>query len=202
MSALPESLQYLLARLVTTVAVVAGAIVLLFALTLLVPGNPAQVLLGPRATPEMIAEFAQRMGLDRPLWERLLRFFDKIRFFPVSADELLEARAAFPHGQYEIKIEEDEFSYADYARQLASDRESIALFKTKQQAAFDAERQRWKDLKIDETPPDTGASFAPVDDIPEGHSGAFRKSREMSGRSSPRKGPMLFPAMFLQLSSP
>jgi urea carboxylase len=103
----------------------------------------------------------------------LLRFFDKIRFFPVSADELLEARAAFPHGQYQIKIEEGEFSYADYARQLAADRASIAVFKTKQQAAFDAERQRWKDLKIDETPPDTGASFAPVDDIPEGHSGAF-----------------------------
>jgi peptide/nickel transport system permease protein len=78
MSALPESLQYLLSRLVTTVAVVAGAIVLLFALTLLVPGNPAQVLLGPRATPEMIADFAQRMGLDRPLWERLLRFFGQL----------------------------------------------------------------------------------------------------------------------------
>src|SRR5262245_46532207 len=78
MSSLPESIQYLLSRLVTTIAVVAGAIVLLFALTLLVPGNPAQVLLGPRATPEMIAEFAQRMGLDRPLWERLLRFFSQL----------------------------------------------------------------------------------------------------------------------------
>jgi peptide/nickel transport system permease protein len=78
MSALPEPLQYLLSRLVTTVVVVAGAIVLLFALTLLVPGNPAQVLLGPRATPEMIADFAQRMGLDRPLWERLLRFFGQL----------------------------------------------------------------------------------------------------------------------------
>ncbi len=33
----------------------------------------------------------------------LLRFFDKIRFFPVSAEELLEARAAFPHGAYDIK---------------------------------------------------------------------------------------------------
>jgi peptide/nickel transport system permease protein len=78
MSALPESLQYLLSRLLTTVAVVAGAIVLLFSLTLLVPGNPAEVLLGPRATPQMIVEFAQRMGLDRPLWERLLRFFGQL----------------------------------------------------------------------------------------------------------------------------
>ena len=38
----------------------------------------------------------------------LLRFFDKIRFFPVDADELLDARAAFPHGQYDIRIEQGE----------------------------------------------------------------------------------------------
>lgn len=78
MPALPEALQYLLSRLATTAAVVAGAIVLLFVLTLLVPGNPAEVLLGPRATPETIAAFAQRMGLDRPLHERLLRFFGQL----------------------------------------------------------------------------------------------------------------------------
>ena len=36
----------------------------------------------------------------------LLRFFDQIRFFPVSRDELTEARAAFPHGAYPLRIEE------------------------------------------------------------------------------------------------
>src|SRR6201999_2917614 len=40
----------------------------------------------------------------------LLRFFDKIRFFPVSAKELLEARAAFPHGLYPLRIEDGEFT--------------------------------------------------------------------------------------------
>ncbi|MDA9457698.1 urea carboxylase, partial [Bradyrhizobium sp. CCBAU 21359] len=103
----------------------------------------------------------------------LLRFFDKVRFFPVDADELLDARAAFPHGQYDISIEQGEFSYADYAKQLAATQTSIAAFKVTQQAAFDAERQRWREMKLDEAPvesidPSTGATA-----IPDGQVGAF-----------------------------
>ncbi|MBR2119206.1 MAG: urea carboxylase [Pseudomonadota bacterium] len=104
----------------------------------------------------------------------LLRFFDEIRFFPVSAEELLEARAAFPHGAYPLKIEESEFSYADYAKALVRDRDSIGAFKQRQQAAFEAERQRWKDLRIDEVPDDAGASASTdAEDIPDGNTGAF-----------------------------
>ena len=33
----------------------------------------------------------------------LLNFFDQIRFFPVSHQELTEARAAFPHGGYPVQ---------------------------------------------------------------------------------------------------
>jgi len=46
--------------------------------------------------------------------------------------------AAFPHGKYDIRIEDGEFSYADYAKALAEARPSIAAFKATQQAAFDA----------------------------------------------------------------
>jgi urea carboxylase len=103
----------------------------------------------------------------------LLRFFDKIRFFPVSAEELLDARAAFPYGAYDIRIEQGEFSYADYARDLARDRASIATFKDSQQKAFEAERQRWKDLKLDELPSEPPAAAAPAEDIPDGFAGVF-----------------------------
>ena len=104
----------------------------------------------------------------------LLRFFDQIRFFPVSAEELMEARAAFPHGGYPVKIEPVEFSYADYAIGLQRDRDSIASFKKGQQAAFDAERRRWAELRIDEVPDEgTTSVVAPVDDIPDGHAGVF-----------------------------
>jgi urea carboxylase len=103
----------------------------------------------------------------------LLRFFDQIRFFPVSAEELMEARTAFPHGGYPVKIEPGEFSYADYAEGLQRDRDSIVAFKQVQQAAFDAERRRWAELRIDEVPDEFAASAAVVDDIPDGHSGVF-----------------------------
>jgi urea carboxylase len=104
----------------------------------------------------------------------LLRFFDQIRFFPVSAKELLEARAAFPHGAYPLRIETTEFSYADYARGLLRNRDLIAAFKRGQQAAFDAERQRWKELRIDEVQDDVAASAAVgAEDIPDGLAGVF-----------------------------
>ncbi|MEZ0097048.1 biotin carboxyl carrier protein [Bradyrhizobium elkanii] len=103
----------------------------------------------------------------------MLRFFDKIRFFPVGADELLDARAAFPHGQYDIRIEEGEFSYADYAKSLAEARPSIAAFKATQQSAFDAERQRWREMKLDETPVESIDAGVTATGIPDGQIGAF-----------------------------
>jgi urea carboxylase len=73
----------------------------------------------------------------------LLRFFDRIRFFPVSATELLEMRDAFPYGQYSVDIERCEFNLRSY-RAFLSDIEADAVsFKQRQQAAFLAERERW-----------------------------------------------------------
>jgi urea carboxylase len=104
----------------------------------------------------------------------LLRFFDQVRFFPVSADELAEARLAFPHGAYPLRIEPTEFSYADYERGLARDRDSIAAFKQRQQAAFEAERQRWRQLRLDTVPDDVPANTtASVDAIPDGSAGVY-----------------------------
>jgi urea carboxylase len=74
----------------------------------------------------------------------LLRFFDQIRFYPVSAEELLQIREDFPLGRYKLRIEETTFRLADYNRFLADNAESITAFKTQQQAAFEAERERWK----------------------------------------------------------
>jgi urea carboxylase len=73
----------------------------------------------------------------------LLRFFDQIRFYPVSAEELLQMREDFPRGKFKLKVEEQEFSLRDYNRFLAANADSIAAFKSTQQAAFEAERERW-----------------------------------------------------------
>jgi urea carboxylase len=102
---------------------------------------------------------------DKP-W--LLDFFDQIRFFPVSHDELTGARAAFPHGAYPIRIEEGVFSYADYAAELARNAATIGTFKAGQQAAFEMERQRWKDQGLDSFVADEGGGLMPGGDIPEG----------------------------------
>ncbi|RWR34458.1 5-oxoprolinase/urea amidolyase family protein [Sinirhodobacter populi] len=97
---------------------------------------------------------------DRP-W--LLDFFDQIRFFPVSHQELEEARAAFPHGGYDLRIEEGTFDWAAEKRRLADEADSIAAFKSRQQAAFGAERARWKALGLDHFLPDEGARLEGAD---------------------------------------
>jgi urea carboxylase len=73
----------------------------------------------------------------------LLRFFDQIRFYPVSAQELLEIRTEFPLGRYPLRIENCDFRLADYHAFLASVQADSDAFKRHQQAAFDAERERW-----------------------------------------------------------
>ena len=74
----------------------------------------------------------------------LLRFFDQIRFYPVSEQELLKIREDFPLGRYPLRIEETTFSLREYNGFLEKNAGSIAAFKSRQQAAFEAERERWK----------------------------------------------------------
>jgi peptide/nickel transport system permease protein len=62
-------------QILGTLLTLVGAAALLFVAPRLVPGSAADVLLGPRATPEVVAEFERRMGLDRPVHEQLVRSF-------------------------------------------------------------------------------------------------------------------------------
>lgn len=71
-------MRYFASRLVTSLLIILGAMLLLFALSALVPGDPAATLLGPQATPEFAAQFIREMGLDRPLHERLWLFLRNV----------------------------------------------------------------------------------------------------------------------------
>ena len=73
----------------------------------------------------------------------LLRFFDQIRFYPVSAEELLQMREDFPRGKFKLKVEEQTFRLKEYNAFLAANSDAISSFKNTQQAAFEAERERW-----------------------------------------------------------
>jgi ABC-type dipeptide/oligopeptide/nickel transport system permease component len=59
--------RYLIRRLLLTVPVLIGVATLVFALIHLVPGDPAQSMLGDSATPEDVARLRQSLGLDEPL---------------------------------------------------------------------------------------------------------------------------------------
>jgi urea carboxylase len=73
----------------------------------------------------------------------LLRLFDQIRFYEVSEEQLLRHRQDFPLGRFDVRIEETTFSLADYNKFLAREQEAIGVFKDRQQASFNAERERW-----------------------------------------------------------
>ena len=59
--------RYLLRRLVLTVPVLLGVATLVFALIHLVPGDPAQSMLGESASPKDIEALRTSLGLDQPL---------------------------------------------------------------------------------------------------------------------------------------
>ncbi|WP_374574370.1 urea carboxylase [Phenylobacterium sp.] len=103
----------------------------------------------------------------------LLRFFDQVKFFPVSHDELVEWRRDFPLGRREIEIESETFRLSDYRRFLADNAEDIARFQTTRQAAFDAERADWEAkgefARVEAlSSVDDGAADAVVIEAPEG----------------------------------
>ncbi|GAA0937668.1 urea carboxylase [Actinocorallia libanotica] len=82
-------------------------------------------------------------------WKRegapwLLRFFDRIKWYEVGPDELLELRADMAAGRFTPRIEEGPFALADYQRFLDENAASIAEFRTLQAAAFGAERDAWE----------------------------------------------------------
>ena len=81
-----ETWAYLASRLVTTVLIVFGAMLLLFTLSSIVPGDPATTLLGPQATPELSRQFIREMGLDQPLHIRLWRFFSNVATGTLGVD--------------------------------------------------------------------------------------------------------------------
>ena len=105
----------------------------------------------------------------------LLRFFDQLRFHPVSADELLRIREDFPHGRHALRIEPATLSLARYRQYLQDNAASIDAFRALQRTAFEAERERWHSsgseaslveapavADINELPPGCVAVSAPV----------------------------------------
>lgn len=67
-------LRYLIRRVLLTIPVLIGVATLVFSLIHLVPGDPAQAMLGDGASPQDIAELRTSLGLDKPLLEQYVTF--------------------------------------------------------------------------------------------------------------------------------
>jgi urea carboxylase len=93
----------------------------------------------------------------------LLRFFDRIRWYPVDADTLLDMRAEARAGRLELSIEPGQLRRADHHALLEVEGDAIEAFRHSRQAAFDAERDAWEAsgelMRFD-------AAVAAVDDAP------------------------------------
>ena len=74
----------------------------------------------------------------------LLRFFDQIRFYEVSAEELKIIRRDFPQGRYPLRIEASEFDLEIYQAFLGEHQAGIDAFTAQRQAAFAAELAHWR----------------------------------------------------------
>ena len=68
-------LAYTCKRLLLAIGIVVAIATALFCAVFLIPGDPATIALGPRATPEMRDALIARLGLGQPLYIQLLSFF-------------------------------------------------------------------------------------------------------------------------------
>ncbi|PSJ52709.1 ABC transporter permease [Pseudaminobacter soli (ex Li et al. 2025)] len=68
-------LTYAIKRIGLGLLILTFVMVVMYTAVFLVPGDPASVALGPRATPELKKMLIERMGLDQPVWWQIVEFF-------------------------------------------------------------------------------------------------------------------------------
>ncbi|ANJ67372.1 urea carboxylase [Halothiobacillus diazotrophicus] len=101
----------------------------------------------------------------------LLRFFDQLRFYPVSSEALAKMREEFPQGRFKLKIEETVLKLRDYRAFIEAERASIDAFQQHRHAAFEEERERWVATGQAHYEADPAGDAASADagiDLPEG----------------------------------
>ena len=63
---------FLLKRVLTLIATLIGASIVIFLVLEILPGDAAQIMMGPDASPEAVSALASKLGLDRPPLERYM----------------------------------------------------------------------------------------------------------------------------------
>jgi peptide/nickel transport system permease protein len=71
-------LLYAIQRIALSVLIIYTSMVMLFTALKLIPGDPATIMLGSRASAEMRARITQELGLDQPVYMQLATFFGRL----------------------------------------------------------------------------------------------------------------------------
>ena len=131
----------------------------------------------------------QLVGRTLPIWNKflkneqfasdepwLLHFFDQVRFYPVSEEELTRLRDDFREGRATVRIEETVFDFAEHQQFLQDNAASIQAFRERQSAAFEQEVTLWAQEE-QEAPLTSEDTLI----IPEDESDALAVSADMNG---------------------
>ncbi|KFG92544.1 urea carboxylase [Burkholderia paludis] len=106
-----------------------------------------------------------RLFVDGKPW--LLRFFDQVRFHPVTEAELDSLRSDFREGRHAVRIDEEEFDLGAYNAFLARIEPELDAFRAAQQQAFATEVAHWAGDAGATQAVDTHAGPAAAHDAPD-----------------------------------
>ncbi|WP_333870693.1 ABC transporter permease [Desulforamulus putei] len=70
--------SYIIKRILYLIPVLFGVTVLVFGIMHLAPGDPAQVILGPKATAESLAKLRAELGLDQPVYKQYIHWITNV----------------------------------------------------------------------------------------------------------------------------
>ena len=73
-----SKLNYIFKRILQMIPVVLIAAVLIFVMIRMIPGDPARIMVGERALPEVYEAYREKMGLNEPYWTQFFRFLKSI----------------------------------------------------------------------------------------------------------------------------
>lgn len=89
-------MRYIFQRILLGLLIMVVAMSALYAVMVSLPGDPASVLLGPRATEEMLAAFSEKMGLNDPVFTQILSFWGRILQGDLGYDVLRNRPVSVP----------------------------------------------------------------------------------------------------------
>ena len=71
-------IRYIFKRILAMIPVIIGVTILIFTLLYFAKGEPAQMILGSDATKEEVDQLNEKLGLDKPYFERLTSYMEDV----------------------------------------------------------------------------------------------------------------------------